>query len=87
MKINTLAELKRLEPGTKLRLINSLLGPVPLEKQLRHIHKINSVDMITVPAHDPMVKSYSRLPNATEFEPTENGFKIYVIGGADTTGN
>jgi hypothetical protein len=79
--MKTLADLKRLPPGTRVRLVNTLMGPVPADRQLRTVHKLNSVDMILIPDYDTTIRSHCQLPKAINFEATSNGFKIYVRGG------
>jgi hypothetical protein len=79
--MKTLADLKRLPPGARVRLVNTLMGPVPADRQLRTVHKITSVDMILIPDYDTTIKSHCQLPKASNFEATNTGFKIYVSGG------
>ncbi len=70
-----LADLKRrLVPGTKLRLINSLMGPC---SRLRVVAKTNTVDvMFTGDGIADGQVSHLAWPKSSALLETENGFKI-----------
>jgi hypothetical protein len=42
MTFKTLAELKRIPVGTKLRLVQCLVGPVAPERQMRSVLRVQS---------------------------------------------
>lgn len=71
-----LADLKRLPIGTELRNVRSLMGPTPPEKQLRKVVKIQS-NAILFQREGTTEPSYLFFPKASEFESTENGFRVF----------
>jgi hypothetical protein len=75
MRIKTLADLKRIPIGTRLRLVKSLMGPT---SKLRIVAKVQS-NSIAFDGDDikPGHHSWLNLPKAADFEPTSNGFRIY----------
>lgn len=75
MKLKTLADLKRIPIGTKLRIVRCLIGPVAPEKQARTVAKVQS-NAIAFQRPDKAELSWLTFPKASEFEPTENGFRV-----------
>lgn len=74
-----LADLKRLPPGTKLRLVECLMGPVPEGTQLRTVEQVRSADIVMRVAHSG-ARSYLTLPKAADFRETADGFAIEEDG-------
>ncbi len=69
-----LADLKRLPIGTKLRLVESLLGPCD---KLRVLAMVRATQLVfTCPDRDNRF-SYLALPKAKNLEETPDGFAIY----------
>lgn len=77
MKIDTIAALKRIEPGTKLYVVHSFLGPN--EPKLREFLKARSQDVIFKNLEEGS-KSYGNSTYLTltgvKVEPTEKGFRV-----------
>ena len=72
MNIRTLADLKRIPVGTRLRLVHSLLGPID---KARVVEKVQT-NAIAFRTEDNRV-SWLHLPKAKNFEATTNGFRIW----------
>lgn len=73
----TVAELKRrLVPGTKLTLINCLMGPC---QKLRTVERIRSKHFV-FHAHEKNRESVLQCPKASQLIETENGFRILNDG-------
>lgn len=87
MKVKTLADVKRLPIGTKLKVIRNLLGEVPEQKQAVRVitaqRSNHFVCSLSLGGDAPPVNSYSDFPKASEFEPTENGFRFYSLGATN----
>ena len=76
MRINNLAELKRLEVGRKIKLIE--VSGMDSHKALNQIRKI---DIIQTNALRFEGGSWLYFPKSFEFESWENGFIIYDSKG------
>jgi len=78
MRVNCLADLKRLPIGTKLRLVECLMGPVPEEKQGRILAKVqsNAVAFLTPKDNYQGHLSWLHLPPAKQFVATSDGFTV-----------
>jgi hypothetical protein len=72
MKIRTLAELKRIPVGTRLRLVRTLMGPTD---KPRVVAKVQA-NAIAFRTEDDRL-SWLNLPKAKDFEPTEHGFRVW----------
>ena len=75
--IRTVADLKRIGTGTRLRLVRSLIGETPPEKQWRIVRETRSSYMVVEPEGLPGNRSYLNWPKARDFRPTDVGFDIY----------
>lgn len=75
--IRTVADLKRIPIGTRLRLTHSLMGPTPPEKQWRTVREVRSKDMIVEPDCKPGSRSYMGFPKASDLRVTAVGFDVY----------
>lgn len=73
-----LADLKRLPVGTRLRNVESLLGPTPEDKQLRIVAKVQS-NAIAFSRPGETRLSWLHFPKASLFESEPNGFVIYEL--------
>ncbi len=75
-RIKTLADLKRIKPGSKLRLVHSLLGRCNKE---RSVSQVGSNGMWV---NDPIAcrSSWLLFPKASQFRADENGFTILENG-------
>ena len=71
MKITSIAELKRIPVGTRLRLVNSLIGPCD---KPRTVKKVRSADIIMWTPEG--TDSYLTLKGVS-LSPTENGFRLF----------
>lgn len=80
-----LADLKRLQPGTRLRIVRCLIGDVAPEKQWRTVRQVRSADLVVEPDAKPGTMSYLQFPKARDFEPTEGGFRVYETDDARGT--
>ena len=77
-KIDTVAALKRLPIGTKLKIIRSLMGPNPPSGRI--VSRVQS-NALVLKVDDPASKnngneSYLWLPSGTKVRPTEGGFQV-----------
>lgn len=72
----TLADLKRMEPGTKLVLVHSLLGPT---HQPCTLHSKNTTCLMFKKEGKNNL-SYLWFPKASEFQSDANGFTIFEDG-------
>jgi hypothetical protein len=81
-KVQSLADLKRLPIGTKLRLVHSLLGPVPEEWQGRRVSRIQSNALVVEITSGPKagVLSWLYFPKAKDLHETPNGFEVNEEG-------
>jgi len=82
-KVNRLADLKRLPIGTRLRVVESLLGPVEQGRQGRCLEKVksNALGFSTERrGYDSWELSWLQLPKASDFEATEDGFIVREDG-------
>jgi len=68
------ADLKRLAVGTKLRLVESLMGPTPPEKQERTVARVQSNGIWFA---TPTGRSWLSFGKASEFRETPGGFALY----------
>lgn len=75
MKIKRIADLKRIPVGTRLRLVRSLLGSA---NKLRIVAKVSDtkIGFEGEGIADGRL-SWLAIPKASDFESTENGFRIY----------
>lgn len=72
-----LADLKRLPVGTKLKLVRSLMGAVPPEKQDRIVDEHQSNGMwFKVPWKDEHARSWLPYPKAPQLVTNDDGFSI-----------
>lgn len=72
------AELKRLPVGTKLLLVECLLGPVPPEKQPRTVAAHGSTEMRLTKSDGQ--SSYLRYPKAADLHDNDSGFWVTEDG-------
>lgn len=77
LTVRTVADLKRIPVGTRMRLTHSLMGPTPPEKQWRTVREVRSKDLIVEPDCKPGVLSYMSFPKASELRSTPVGFDVY----------
>lgn len=77
MKVKTVADLKRLPIGTKLRLIRHLLGTANASRTLARVNSVYL--MFKVDGKNEL--SHLPIPRASHFFPTENGFCITEENG------
>ena len=79
--IDSVAALKRIPPGTKLRLVRSLRGP---ENSGRIFHQARSAD-VTFQIEDPSKTTHGQLSSLTlkgsKVEPRSNGFTVLNNNG------
>ncbi len=79
MKVDTVAALKRIPPGTKLYLVRTLMGPQP--PSLRTVVKAGARDLqlrIDDTAHKSFGRvSYLGFPSGTKIQATPNGFIVF----------
>lgn len=76
-----LADLKRLPVGTKLKLVRSLMGPTPPEKQDRTVLRHQSNAVVMAVAHKGGAESFLYHPKASELRTEPNGFSIVEPNG------
>jgi hypothetical protein len=72
MKIRTVADLKRIPVGTRLRLVRSLMGPTDKPRVVAKV-QTNAIAFRT--EKDSL--SWLTIPKAKDFELTENGFRVW----------
>jgi hypothetical protein len=81
--IDSVAAIKRIPVGTKLQIVNCLIGP-PKRPEFRTIMKIRSKDIvmrIDTPENALFGQSsYLPLPTGTKVESRENGFAVLEDG-------
>ena len=79
----TLAELRRyLTPGTKIRLVESLLGPTPPGKQEREVSRWQSNALVLrIEKAGQSVESFAHFQRASEFTFEPDGFTLWEIDG------
>ena len=75
MKIERLADLKRIQVGTRLRLVHCLTGPVAPEKQLRTVERVQSNAIVVRVEHNGK-DSWLRFPAAKDFKANALGFVV-----------
>lgn len=74
MQVKTVADLKRLPIGTRLRLVHCLMGPC---SKLRVLERVNSVDlMFSGDGIAAGAVSHLPIPKASQFKPTGTGFQV-----------
>jgi len=71
MNITSLAALKRIPVGTRLRLIDSLIGPCDKPRTVKQVRSADII-MLTPEGTD----SYLTL-KGVRLSPTENGFRLF----------
>ena len=76
----TLADLKRIKPGTRLLLVESLMGPQPTEKQARTVRQVQSNAIASEPDWKPGSLSWLYFPKAADFRAEADGFTILEDG-------
>jgi hypothetical protein len=65
--------------GTKLRLVQCLVGPVAPERQMRSVLRVQS-NAIQFERADGGGQPWLHFPKAADFRPTPNGFEVLEAG-------
>ena len=81
MKIKTKTDLKKIPIGTKLRLVQNLLGPCDKDRVVLRVAKgVGGYVAFRAPEFGEDIESYLNLDSIKQVQSDENGFSIFVDG-------